>query len=91
MQQVLSDPSLAQYRGKFPKPKQTITRDYNCQSVYYNNKSDSTSVNLDDSLMNSDNAGEIDLGEPVAPEGVTPNKEKKEKKEKDKDNNEVVI
>ena len=47
--------------------------------------------NLDDSLMNSDNAGEIDLGEPVAPEGVTPNKEKKEKKEKDKDNNEVVI
>ena len=89
MQRVLSDPSLAQYKGKFPKPKQTITRDYNCQSVYYNNKNDSTSVNLDDSLVNTGGGNEVDLGEPVPPEGVKNTKEKKEKK--DKDNNEVIL
>lgn len=89
MQRVLSDPALAQYKGKFSKPKQTITRDYNCQSVYYNNKNDSTSVNLDDSLVNTGGGNEVDLGEPVPPEGVKGTKEKKEKK--DKDNNEVIL
>jgi penicillin-binding protein 1A len=35
MEKVLSDNDLAQYRAKFPaEPKQTITRDYKCQSYY---------------------------------------------------------
>lgn len=31
---VLSDKQFEHYRGKFPKPKETITRDYRCEGVY---------------------------------------------------------
>jgi penicillin-binding protein 1A len=34
MEKVLKDPSLAQYRGKFPKPKEDITVPYECQTTY---------------------------------------------------------
>jgi hypothetical protein len=92
---VLSDPSLAQYRCKFPKPKQTITREYNCQDVYYSNKNDSSNVALDDSTVftpGSNDADEIDLEDNSGTEQpkTEGTKEKKKEKEKEK-NNEVVI
>jgi penicillin-binding protein 1A len=95
MQKVLSDPSLAQYRCKFPKPKQTITREYNCQDVYYSNKNDSSNVALDDSTVftpGSNDADEIDLEDNSGTEQpkMEGTKEKKKEKEKEK-NNEVVI
>jgi len=34
MERVLKDPSLVQYRGKFPKPKEKITVPYECHTVY---------------------------------------------------------
>ena len=34
MERVLKDPSLVQYRGKFPKPKEDITVPYECQTTY---------------------------------------------------------
>lgn len=34
MEKVLADNSLMQYRAKFPAPKKTISRNYQCQSVY---------------------------------------------------------
>ena len=35
MEKVLKDESFKQYRGKFPtKPKEPISRDYNCHTVY---------------------------------------------------------
>lgn len=32
MEQVLADKSLSSYRGRFPKPKQPISREYQCQT-----------------------------------------------------------
>ena len=32
MEKVLADKNLAAYRGKFPKPKQPISRNYQCQT-----------------------------------------------------------
>ncbi|HET9569994.1 MAG TPA: transglycosylase domain-containing protein [Bacteroidales bacterium] len=34
MERVLKDPSLTQYRGKFPKAKEEITVPYECQTTY---------------------------------------------------------
>jgi penicillin-binding protein 1A len=82
MEKVLKDPSLANYRAKFPKPKTTITRDYNCQGVVYRNDNDSTDVTLNDSLVapGTDN-DEINLEETEPTKSEEP-KEKKENTEK---------
>lgn len=81
MEMVLKDPSLKQYKAKFSKPKQSINRDYNCQSVYYNNKNDSSSVNLNDSLIQNNTEG-VDNSGINLEEGTKPEKEKeKEKKQ----------
>ena len=42
MEKVLADNQLSKYKGKFPKPKQPITRSYQCQSAYPKAESDST-------------------------------------------------
>jgi penicillin-binding protein 1A len=34
MEKVMKDPSLSQYRGKFPKPTEEITVPYDCHTVY---------------------------------------------------------
>lgn len=91
MEQVLKDPALANYRGKFPKPKQPITRSYNCQSVYYRNDSDSTSVTLNDSLINNNaDVNDLNLDGDTKKEGTIDSKEKKGKKTK-KDNGEEIV
>lgn len=92
IQQVLQDPAFSQYCVKFPKPKQTITREYNCQGVYYNDKNDSTNVELSDSTSFSpdDNVEDINIEEQeqtTKPEG---SKEKKKEK-KEKSGEEVII
>ncbi len=43
MEKVLKDPKLAQYRAKFPKPKENISKPYGCQTPYPQ-VSDSTEV-----------------------------------------------
>ncbi|HEY5570210.1 MAG TPA: transglycosylase domain-containing protein [Bacteroidales bacterium] len=52
MEQVLKDDNLAQYRAKFPKPKQKIEKSYDCQSHRPANDSIDTlegdSLQLDD-------------------------------------------
>lgn len=50
MEKVLADASLTKYRAKFPKPKQPITRPYQCQSAYPVEENDSTNVNATDSI-----------------------------------------
>ena len=50
MEKVLADPHLSKYKAKFPKPKQPITRSYQCQSAYPKAESDSTSQVATDSL-----------------------------------------
>ena len=61
MEKVLSDNKLSNYRAKFPaEPKQTITRDYKCQSYYKPDTTvvDSTEVEPVESLP----IPELDLG-----------------------------
>ena len=47
MEKVLKDNSLKNYRGKFPKPKQTITKSYQCQTPYRKVVVDSLFVDTD--------------------------------------------
>jgi len=56
VQDALQDPALAQYRGRFQKPKQKITREYNCQRYYRNTlEGDSLSTDsLDVEFFNSE-------------------------------------
>lgn len=52
MEQVLADPQFARYRGKFPAPKQAITRNYNCRPYYsYRPEDDSLDLELPDSIL----------------------------------------
>lgn len=48
MEKVMADPSLSMYRGKFPGPKETITKNYRCQTPYKPKVvADSTSITND--------------------------------------------
>lgn len=55
MEGVLKDKSLAKYRGRFPnKPKEAIQKSYGCQGLYHPRDTDSISVNLLDSLIETE-------------------------------------
>ncbi len=66
MEKVLADTQLSKYRAKFPKPKQPITKNYQCQSSYTSAKndsidglaSDSTAINSDQEGLEEDNVEE---------------------------------
>lgn len=54
MEKVLKDKSMAKYREKFPKPKQPITKSYQCRTIYHRRDTDSIAVTLPDSLANTE-------------------------------------
>lgn len=62
MEKVLQDKSLANYRGKFPQPKEKITKEYGCRTIYHRKDTDSIAVNQLDSL-GLGTEEEIDLNE----------------------------
>lgn len=47
MEKVLADTRLSKYRAKFPKPKQPITKPYQCQSAYPPAENDSIGAATD--------------------------------------------
>lgn len=59
MENVLKDKSLKKYRGKFPKPKEKISKSYGCRSVYTPKDTDSIAVSAIDSLAGE--TEEIDI------------------------------
>ena len=61
MESVLKDTRLAKYRAKFPKPRMTITKSYNCPGYYHRRDTDSIDVSLpSDSLLNDpDDIGDV--------------------------------
>ncbi len=50
MEKVLADTHLSKYKAKFPKPKQPITKSYQCQSAYPKAENDSIDETATDSL-----------------------------------------
>ncbi|MGI6219003.1 MAG: transglycosylase domain-containing protein [Bacteroidaceae bacterium] len=80
MEQVLKDPSLTQYRGMISdKPKQPISRDYNCSSIYIVAEKDSI---LGDSTLTLQHLKGVENLEdiPLDPtdEGTTPDESESE-------------
>ncbi len=54
MEKVLDDESLKNYRAKFPKPKQEISKSYLCQTPYPKIVDDSMDVVADTILVGSE-------------------------------------
>ncbi|MDR1652278.1 MAG: penicillin-binding protein [Prevotellaceae bacterium] len=55
MEKVLADNSLKKYRGKFPEPKQKITKQYQCVSAYYELNDSIDTDTLDFNSASGDN------------------------------------
>ncbi|MEG1685592.1 MAG: transglycosylase domain-containing protein, partial [Bacteroides sp.] len=51
MEKVLANKDLSKYRAKFPKPKQAITKSYQCQSAYPKEDNDSIDLAEGDSIL----------------------------------------
>lgn len=59
VQDALQDPALAEYRGKFGKPKRKISREYNCQR-YFRTTMEEDSLSADSASVSAD-AGALDV------------------------------